>query len=364
MIKRQKEGLAALILVFAGLVIFIGVAFFWYQSNTENEFAPSLEIASPDTRAEDNVADTGQDLSPTPFYELTVPYLRGREYDSKLGETSLYRQHNNYSSYLTSYVSDGFVVNGLLTIPDTEPPQGGFPAVVFVHGYIAPSIYRTTERYVDYVDYLARNGFVVFKIDLRGHGASEGEPRGAYYSSDYVIDTLNAYAALQSTDFVNPRAIGLWGHSMAGNVTMRAFVANQNIPALVVWAGAVYTYEDFAEYRLSDNSYRPPSTDTNRARYRQQIFETHGQFDAESDFWRQVPPVNYLDGVAGAVQIHHAVDDSVVDVRYSRNLSEVLDQYGISQEYYEYSTGGHNLTGVSFVTAMRRTVDFYNTRLQ
>ena len=57
------------------------------------------------------------------------------------------------------------VENGLLTVPLGDVPAGGFPAIVFVHGYIPPEIYRTTERYVDYVDALARSGFVVFKID-------------------------------------------------------------------------------------------------------------------------------------------------------------------------------------------------------
>jgi dipeptidyl aminopeptidase/acylaminoacyl peptidase len=138
---------------------------------------------------------------------------------------------------LTSYDSDGLRVNGLLTIPKGQGPH---PAIVFVHGYIAPTIYKTTERYQDYVDYLARNGFVVFKIDLRGNGESEGDPGGAYYSGDYVIDTLNAYVALQSAEFVDPARVGLWGHSMAGNVTFRALVAKKDIPAVSSGQGRLY----------------------------------------------------------------------------------------------------------------------------
>ena len=48
------------------------------------------------------------------------------------------------------------------------------------------------------MDYLAQNGFVVFKIDLRGHGDSEGEPGGGYFGADYVTDTLNAHSALET----------------------------------------------------------------------------------------------------------------------------------------------------------------------
>ncbi len=105
-----------------------------------------------------------------PFEELTIPYLAKRAYDSDLGEKKLYQSKPTYNSYITSYISDGLKINGLLTIPKGEVPAGGWSAVVFVHGYIPPTTYKTTEKYIEYVDYLARNGLVVFKIDLRGHG--------------------------------------------------------------------------------------------------------------------------------------------------------------------------------------------------
>src|SRR3989344_8042599 len=135
--------------------------------------------------------------TPMPFFEMTIPGLRAREYESSLGERALVSENSLYTSYLTSFDSDGLKVNGLLTIPVGDPsPQQNvgtqddsrkYPAIIFIHGYISPTLYQTTSQYADYVDYLARNGFVVFKIDLRGHGKSEGQPGGAYYSSDYII---------------------------------------------------------------------------------------------------------------------------------------------------------------------------------
>ena len=104
--------------------------------------------------------------SPIPFYEMTIPYLRSREYEAKLGELQILSQNSNYTSYLTSYNSDNLKINGLLTKPTGEIPEGGWPAIIFIHGYIAPTQYETTTRYTDHVDYLAKNGFVVFKIDL------------------------------------------------------------------------------------------------------------------------------------------------------------------------------------------------------
>lgn len=302
--------------------------------------------------------------TPMPFYEITIPYLREREYRSSLGSLQKAYENQSYTAYVTSYDSDGLRINALLTQPKLETPLVGWPAIIFVHGYITPSSYQTTQNYSDYVDFLGRNGFVVFKIDLRGHGISEGEPGGAYYSSDYIIDTLNAYAALQEASFVNPARIGLWGHSMAGNVVMRSFAARPDIPAVVILAGAVYSYTDFREYRISDASYQPPDMSSERVRKRQQLIDIHGQPSLDSIFWQQVAPTSFLSDLKGAVQIHHAVNDPVVSIEYSRNLVALLNGAGVNHEFYEYSSGGHNLTDASFNQSMQRTVDFFKDNLK
>ncbi len=298
-----------------------------------------------------------------PFQEMTIPYLRKQNFNSSLRDREKISENGNYTSYLTSYTSDGLKINGLLTKPIGDIPQGGWPAVVFIHGYIPPTFYKTTEKYVSYVDFLAREGFVIFKIDLRGHGNSEGVPGGAYYSPDYIIDVLNAYSALTKANFVNPKKIGLWGHSMAGNVTLRSLAAKPEIPAAVIWAGAVYSYEDFGKYRLSDHSYRPPSATGSGQSRRQGLYEIYGEFDKNHWFWKQVAPTNYLNDLKGAMQIHHAIDDDVVNIGYGRDLVALLDKTAIVHEFYEYQSGGHNIEGVNFTTAMQRTVEFFKLYL-
>jgi len=226
-------------------------------------------------------------------------------------------------------------------------------------GNIPPSQYQTTEKYHDYVDYLARNGFVVFKIDLRGHGDSEGSPSGAYFSADYVIDTLKAYSALQKADFVNAHKIGLWGHSMAGNVVLRSFMVKPDIPAVSIWAGAVYSYTDREKYGIADNSYRPPPDITRRSGVRQRL----GAYDPENIFWKEFVPTNYLSDLKGAIQLNHAVNDDVVNIRYSRDLMKLLDKTDVPHELREYPGGGHNISGTNFVSAMKNTVEFYQKYL-
>jgi uncharacterized protein len=301
--------------------------------------------------------------TPMPFSEMTIPSLHQRNYHSQLTPLQKNSENDSYTSYLTSYDSDSLKINAQLNQPKGDRPATGWPAIVFVHGYIPPTQYTTLGKYIAYVDYLAKNGFVVLKIDLRGHGNSAGEPGGGYYSADYVIDTLNARAALQSTDFVDKHKVGLWGHSMAGNVTFRALAAQPDIPAVAVWSGAGFTYTDLREYRISDNSYRPLPSNNPSQRKRQELFDKHGQFDPNNEFWKQVTPVNYLSDIKGAVGLFHAVDDDVVSINYSRNLNKILDSTKISHELHEYPTGGHNIQNPSFTPAMQETVTFYKKYL-
>lgn len=310
--------------------------------------------------------ETFSSPSPSPFLfeELTIPFLRSREYKSTLGQLQKYSETGSYTSYLTYYDSDGLRINGLLTKPKGERPSGGWPAIIFIHGYIPPASYKTTQNYYDYVDFLAKNGFVVFKIDLRGHGDSEGEPGGAYYSSDYIIDVLNAYSALQNSDTADPEKIGLWGHSMAGNIVLRSLAVKTDIPAVSIWSGAVYTYRDFADYGISDGSYHPPANNVPRQARRKLLMDTYGNPKDGNPFWNLVAATNYLADIKGAVQLNHATDDNIVDIGYSRNLNNLLDKTQIPHEFNEYANGGHNITYPAFTPSMQNTLDFFITYLK
>jgi len=131
-----------------------------------------------------------------------------------------------------------------------------------------------------------------------------------------------------------------------------------DIPKAVIWSGAGFTYNDLLTYRLNDQSYRPPSDNSERQRKRQELRDNYGEYNDSSDFWKQVNPINYLEGVKTKISLHHAVDDGVVSVEYSRNLNNILDKPNISHEINEYKSGGHNIGGNNFVKAMEATVEF------
>ncbi|OGM77192.1 hypothetical protein A2188_01485 [Candidatus Woesebacteria bacterium RIFOXYA1_FULL_43_9] len=128
-------------------------------------------LAGPAT---DNLNQGGPADEPSP---LSIEYMRQQEYPgSEIVIEQTLPAGANYDRYLASFRSDGLKIYALLTVPQSQKPQGGWPAIIFNHGYIQPEQYRTTEKYVAYTDAFSRNGYVVFKPDYRGHGNSEGRP--------------------------------------------------------------------------------------------------------------------------------------------------------------------------------------------
>jgi len=328
----------------------------------------TMTLPTPTPEPSPTVAPTPE---PTPLLgfavgnELTIVALLERSIEgSAVTIEEQLEDGANYARYIASYISEGNKIYGLLTVPFGDAPAGGHKAIIFIHGYIPPDQYRTTERYVAYVDALAQAGFVVFKIDLRGFGESEGEPTGAYFSPDYSIDAIAALKSLQTLDYVDPDGIGLWGHSMAGNVTLRAMLVEPAIQAGVIWAGAVYSYDDFTRYSIDDPSYNPAAAASSPSRrIGQLIRETYGPPDTAEPFWQAVSLTGHIDLLQAPLQLHHAVDDNVVTIDYSRDLAAVLNATGKVYGFYEYDGGGHNITSPYFGEAMQRTIEFFREHL-
>lgn len=305
------------------------------------------------TEAEEIVAEYGE------FAELTIPVIKTISLDrSPLKIEEILTEKSNYTEYRASYLSEGYRIYGLLTIPDSAQ-LSSTPAVIFVHGYIPPQIYKTNQRYLDYVNYLASRGLIVFKLDLRGHDQSEGEATGAYFSNDYVLDVLNAVESIKSLPEVDSETISLWGHSMAGNIVTRAIAVNHNIKSGVIWAGAVYTYSDMGEYGISDSSFRREDLPKEHQPRRADLFAKVGELDSGSEFWQLVSPVSWLRNYSGEIQVHHAVNDQTVSIAYSRNLRKLLQDSPVNLKLFEYSSGGHDLEGSVFNQAMARSIDAF-----
>jgi dienelactone hydrolase len=266
---------------------------------------------------------------------------------------------SNYKQYIASYLSDGLKIYGLLTVPNGQKPASGWPVIIFNHGYIPPKQYRTTERYVYYVAAIAQSGYIVFKPDYRGHGNSQGEASG-YGSPGYTDDVLNALATLQRYSEADPNRIGMWGHSMGGQVTLRAMVVSNKIKAAVIWSGVVGSYPNLIEH-WTRRVPPPPASEMPPAarRWRQELIAAYGTPEQNPAFWASISPNSYVADLSGPGQLHATNTDEEVPMAFSQELANEIQAAGKTVEFYKYQGDNHNLSA-SFNTAMQRSIAFFN----
>lgn len=306
-------------------------------------------------------------MTPTPPHPLTIQSIRTQTYPGSpiLIEEEL-APGVNYDRYIVSYLSEGLKIYALLTVPQGEKPDTGWPVVVFNHGYIPPAEYRTTERYVAYVDGFARNGYIVLRSDYRGHGNSEGIASGAYDSPAYTVDILNAVAAIAAYPEADPDRIGMWGHSMGGSITLQIMVSSDVIKAGVIWAGMVGSYPDILDWWQRRFNSRPtptPNPDGSPRSGIWQLIDEFGSPEENPDFWNSISATCYLADSAGPIQLHHGTADTSVPYVWSENLYAALQEVGQVAEFYGYEGDNHNISN-NFGTAMARSIAFFDTYLK
>ncbi len=293
-------------------------------------------------------------------HPLQIDAMRSRDYPgSDIVIESVLDPGVNYSRYYVSYLSDGLKIYALMTVPNGPKPPTGWPVVVFNHGYIPPDVYRTTERYIAYVDQIARNGYIVFKSDYRGHDRSEGAARGGYTVPDYTIDVLNAVASVKRYPDADPNRIGIWGHSMGGYISLRAMVITGDIKVGVLWGGVVAPYPDlFTRWNVGA---RPTASAPGSWVY--SLEQTYGSVAANPGFWNSISANSYLHDLHGPIQLHHSTTDEEVPVEFSQMLYDEMIQANQVVELYTYAGDNHNISA-NFSLAMQRTVEFFDRYLK
>lgn len=292
---------------------------------------------------------------------LTIASLRKGDYPgSDIVIEQTLSPGSNYQRYIVSYKSEGLKIYALLTVPNGEKPETGWPVIIFNHGYIPPAEYRTTERYIAYTDAFSRNGYVLLRPDYRGHGSSEGQPSGAYGSNNYTIDVLNAVASMKKYKDIDPNRIGMWGHSMGGHITLRNMVVDKEIKAGVIWAGVVASYPDLINNWRRGTFTPPTSIPTRALGWRNQLTEKYGTPEENPEFWGSISANSFLKDLGGPIQLHHGTADSSVPVRFSQTLKEQLDKVGNTRsELYVYDGDDHNIEA-NFNIAAQRSVEFFD----
>jgi pimeloyl-ACP methyl ester carboxylesterase len=126
--------------------------------------------------------------------------------------------------------SDGKILSALLFIPKGVSPEKPAPAVLTMHGYI-----NSRETQSGFNIEFARRGYVVFAMDMAGHGYSEQIKGGLANPARGAADGLLYLAGLP---FVDKDNIAVEGHSMGGWSTLSAAGRYPHLVRTVILVGS------------------------------------------------------------------------------------------------------------------------------
>jgi len=320
-----------LIILFIILVIFAG-AFFLWQKNKTPDTTQQVDLPQNTNPESGKSSETG-----TSDTQSFIESLRNREFEGgeiKIEETVA--DNASYTSYIFSYPSDDLTVYGMMNIPKGNGP---FPIIVLNHGYFNQSSFQSGDGTQTMADILARQGYLTLASDYRGFGKSENDSEGSRgHSPNYAIDILNLLASVKNLPKADSNRIGMWGHSMGGEVSLRTAEVTDKVKAIVLWAPTSGKSSDNSTFYGGRGSLRP----------------TNNPDDGGTS------PIDFLKYISTPISLHQGLSDIEVNPEWSKELNNALKKEGKQVEYFEYEGQDHNFRNLGWDLISERTLDFYN----
>ena len=302
----------------------------------------------------------------------SIDELRSRNVVSTITYERALEDGPGFSAYLVSYLSDGLKLYALVAVPGSTPPKTGFPVLVANHGnHPNPPSYGFTADGVDSRpgDYyrsipqlFTSHGFMVVMPDYRGHNISEGLEfahgflASAYYSAD-VLALLSAVPGLEHADADN---IFMWGHSLGGEVTLRALLATNNVKGASLWSAVGGDIWDQAFY-YSRYEHRDATDGSDVAKtYVDQLKSELDAYSGKYD-WRSVEPLRFLQYLRTPLILHHSIGDYGALYEWSERLAKELYLLGQPYRFYSYPGTDHFYQGDVLQKAVTQDVEFFES---
>lgn len=264
--------------------------------------------------------------------------------------TADFRAYPWYDPEIVTFKArDGVEVYARLFKPDNPHPNR--PAVIFIHGagYLqnADRGWSTYEREFMFHNLLRDSGYFVLDIDYRGSSGYGRDFRTGIYrhmGGKDLDDVVDGAKFLVEEYQVNPRAIGCYGGSYGGFLTLMAMFTTDTFKA----GAALRPVTDWAHYHPN---------------YTVDILNLP-QKDPEA--YKQSSPIYFAEGLKGSLLICHGMVDTNVHFQDTVRLAQRLIELG--KENWEvaiYPAEDHSFRNTSsWVDEYRRIFKLFETNLK
>lgn len=250
---------------------------------------------------------------------------------------------------VTFKARDGVEVYARLFQPDNPHPNR--PAVIFIHGagYLqnAHRGWSTYEREFMFHNLLRDSGYFVLDVDYRGSSGYGRDFRTGIYrhmGGKDLEDVVDGARFLVEKYQVNPRAIGCYGGSYGGFLTLMAMFTTDTFRA----GAALRPVTDWAHYHPN---------------YTVDILNLPHK---DPEAYKKSSPIYFAEGLKGALLICHGMVDTNVHFQDTVRLAQRLIELG--KENWEvaiYPAEDHSFRNTSsWVDEYRRIFRLFETNLK
>lgn len=336
------------------------------------------------------LSETGVEIFEKPLEKYSFEGLRSTDISpSSITIGRKIKDDPDFASYLYSYEVDGKLLNagenkrvsGLINIPK-EP--GTYPVLIMYRGFVARENFTTGEGTRRTAEEFARNGFITLAPDFLGFGESDSGADGSiedrlqtYPTALTMLESIpNLPAALevfeadqititptgtrqQIADFepitgvkIDTGQVGIWGHSNGGHISLSVLaITGRQIPT-VLWNPVTKPFPYSILYFTDEFD------DEGKA-----LRKVVADFEQEYDVF-DYSPSKYYEWISAPIQLHQAVADEAVPVRWSDQFAASMEEMNKDLEYYKYPGENHNFNLGSWDTAMERSIEFYREQFE
>ena len=239
-----------------------------------------------------------------------------------------YRDSHLPTEYGSLKSNDGQTLYYSLLKPAGFKASKRYP--VFLSTYGGPHAQHVSRHWGNLFDqYMAQQGFLVFRLDNRGSGRRERAFTDAIYhqlGASEVADQLSGIAWLSQQSFVDARRIGVFGWSYGGFMTLRLLAAASDKIAMGV---AVAPVTDWALYdtHYTEQFIGAPKDDA-------AAYAGSGVFA-------------HLDGLRSPLLLMHGMADDNVLFTNTTRLIDALVKRGVQFDLMTYPGAKHGMSSRS-----------------
>jgi dipeptidyl-peptidase-4 len=288
----------------------------------------------------------------------TPPQISLRRPDGSLLAWIEHNELNNrhpYAPYRASHVAtefgtlkaeDGQTLYYSMKKPAGFDPQRRYPVFLSVYG--GPGAQTVQRKWGGLFDqYMAQQGYVVFRLDNRGSYRRERRFTDVIYrelGKHEVADQLTGIDWLARQSFVDPQRIGVFGWSYGGFMTLRLLEAGSG--------------------RIAAGASVAPVTDW-------QLYDTHyseqylGRPQDNPEGYRQSGVFAHLDGLRSPLLLMHGMADDNVLFANSTRLIDALTSGGVMFDLMTYPGAKHGISGPAAQNHVYHTIErFFGQHLK